>query len=327
MKKIVSVLLALTLVLSVGVMFACADEGTNVYVTIADKDGKLALAYESVSVADIDGDEVLTVNDVLYAAHEQFYEGGAAAGYATETTKWGLSLMKLWGVANGGSYGYLINDVLAWSMTDSVKENDYVAAFVYTDTDYFSDTYSFFDVKMTELSDSGELTLTLSKNGYEDDGTGNWVSAVKPVANAELTIDGEPTGAVTDAEGKAAITFEKNGKYLVSAASAAEKLVPPVCIVTVSCFEESTPDEIKPTEAPTELDEATEPVKETVAPTTAPATKDQATKDQATKDSSSSGTPKTGDATMLWLWILIAAVCLCGIIIAIVIYKKKYANK
>lgn len=327
MKKIVSVLLALTLVLSVGVMFTYADEGTNVYVTIADKDGKLALAYEPVTVTDIDGDSVLTVNDVLYAAHEQFYEGGAAAGYATATTKWGLSLMKLWGVANGGSYGYLINDVLAWSMTDSVKENDYVAAFIYTDTDYFSDTYSFFDVKMTELSDSGELTLTLSKNGYEDDGTGNWVSAVKPVANAELTIDGEPTGAVTDAEGKAAFTFEKNGKYLVSAASAAEKLVPPVCIVTVSCFEESTPDEIEPTEAATELDEATEPVKETVAPTTAPATKDEATKDSATKDSASSGTPKTGDVTMLWLWILIAAVCLCGIIVGIVIYKKKYANK
>ena len=54
------------------------------------------------------------------------------------------------------------------------------------------------------------------------------------------------------------------------------------------------------------------------------ATKDEATKDQATKDSAS---PKTGDITMLWLWILIAAVCLAGIITAIVIYKKRYAKK
>ncbi len=319
MKKIIALFMALTLVLSVSVLFASAEgEGTNIYVTIADKDGKLALAYESVSVTDIDGDETLTVNDVLYAAHEQFYEGGAAAGYATETTKWGLSLMKLWGTANGGSYGYTINDTFAWSMTDPVQENDYVAAFIYTDTEYFSDTYSFFDVKTTELSESGELTLTLSMNGYEDDGTGNWVSAVKPVADAELTVDGEPTGVVTDADGKATINFEKNGKFLVSATSTDLLLVPPVCLVTVSCFNESTPDEAEPTEAAT--------VAPPTTPTTAPATKGPATKDSATKDSSS-GTPATGDATMLWLWIVIAAVCLCGIITSIVFYKKKYAKK
>ena len=326
MKKIIVLLLTLTLVLSVGVLFASAEDGgTNVYVTIADKDGKLALAYESVNVTDIDSDGVLTVNDVLYAAHEQFYEGGAAAGYATATTKWGLSLMKLWGVANGGSYGYTVNDAFAWSMTDPVQENDYVAAYVYIDTKLFSDKYSYFDQKKVELTDTADLTLPLSIADFDSDGN----SITLPVAGAELTIDGEPTGVLTDAEGKATINFKKNGKFLVSATSTDLLLVPPVCIVTVSCFEESTPDEAA-TEAPTviaDVSEETEPVKETVAPTTAPATKDQATKDQATKDSSSSGTPKTGDATMLWLWILIAAVCLCGIIIAIVIYKKKYANK
>ena len=203
-----------------------------------------------------------------------------------------------------------------------VQDGDYVAAFIYTDTKTFTDTYSFFDVKTAELSESAELTLTLSVNGYEDDGQGNWLPALNPVANAELTVDGEPTGVVTDADGKATITFDKNGKFLVSATSANLLLVPSVCLVTVSCFEEATPDEADPTEEPTETVEATEAPKETVTPTTA--TKDEATKDSATKDSTN---PKTGDATMLWLWILIAGVCLCGIVVAVVIYKKKYAKK
>ena len=321
MKKIIALFMALTLVLSVSVLFASAEgEGTNVYVTIADKDGKLALAYESVSVADIDGDEVLTVNDVLYAAHEQFYEGGAAAGYATETTKWGLSLMKLWGEANGGSYGYTINDAFAWSMTDPVADGDYVAAYVYTDLNKWSDKYSYFDRKEVELTESTDLTLTLTIADFDADN----MPITLPVAGAELTIDGEPTGVITDENGTATVTFTKGGKQLVSATATEKIIVPPVCLVNVTAIEkETTP----PTEAPTELDEATEPVKETIAP----ATKDQATKDEATKDSatkdSSSGTPATGDATMLWLWIVIAAVCLCGIITAIVIYKKKYAKK
>lgn len=322
MKRIVAIFLIAILLVSVGVIFVRAEENTEVYVTITDKDGKLALAYEKVSVTDIDGDSTLTINDVLYAAHEQFYEGGAAAGYGTETTKWGLSLMKLWGTANGGSYGYLVNDAMAWSLTDPVKDGDYVAAFIYTDTKTFTDTYSFFDVKTAELSESAELTLTLSVNGYEDDGQGNWLPALNPVPNAELTIDGEPTGVMTDADGKATITFDKNGKFLVSATSTNLLLIPSVCLVTVSCFEEATPDEADPTEDPTEIDEATEAPKETVAPTTA--TKDEATKDSATKDSTN---PKTGDATMLWLWILIVGVCLGGIVVAVVIYKKKYAKK
>ena len=37
--------------------------------------------------------------------------------------------------------------------------------------------------------------------------------------------------------------------------------------------------------------------------------------------------PKTGDATMLWLWILIVTVCLCGAVTATVVYRKKYAKK
>ena len=69
--------------------------------------------------------------------------------------------------------------------------------------------------------------------------------------------------------------------------------------------------------------------------TEAPATGDESTKDSSTKDSStkdsssaSSGTtPKTSDVSNLILWIVIAAVCLAGIIGVAVFYKKRYGKK
>ena len=57
------------------------------------------LAMEKITVADNDGDGALTINDALYAAHEKAFTGGAAAGYASVQSDWGLSLSKLWGIA------------------------------------------------------------------------------------------------------------------------------------------------------------------------------------------------------------------------------------
>ncbi|MBO7666544.1 MAG: hypothetical protein J6S70_03845, partial [Clostridia bacterium] len=95
---------------------------------------------------DADADGVLTISDALYAAHEAAYEGGAAAGFAAATTEYGLSLTKLWGVENGGSYGYFVNDNSAMSLADPLSDGDEVVAFIYTAADW-SDAYSFFDVK------------------------------------------------------------------------------------------------------------------------------------------------------------------------------------
>lgn len=49
---------------------------------------------------------------------------------------------KLWGTENGGSYGYYVNNVSTWSLTDPVDEGDYVNAFVYTDLTTWFDTYA-----------------------------------------------------------------------------------------------------------------------------------------------------------------------------------------
>lgn len=331
MKKIIAVLLSVLLVLSVSMLFVSADEAESidVRVTIVDDKSEFAVAYETVTVTDIDGDQTLTINDVLYAAHEQFYEGGAAAGYATETTKWGLSLMKLWGVANGGSYGYLVNNNFAWSMTDPVQADDYVIAYIYTDTKDFSDVYTYFDKQYIENEGQEvQAELTLMKTGFDKEG----VPFTEPVAGAKITKDGEDMGMVTDAEGKVSFgvgTANPAGfEAVISAQVDGMVIVPPICILKATGNGEATPDQPDPDDGEViEPTEETTPA-ETVAPTDA-ATKDQSTKDSSTSDSSktSSATAKTGDVTNMILWIVIAAVCLAGIIGAGVFYKKHYGKK
>ena len=131
MKKIMVIMLALCMLLSAAVAEE-SEAGVLVYVTIAA--GDLVMAQAPVELSDTDGDGMLTINDALYLAHEEFYEGGAEAGYATAETQWGLSLAKLWGVENGGSYGYYVNNVSANSMADELHDGDHLNAFAYTDS-------------------------------------------------------------------------------------------------------------------------------------------------------------------------------------------------
>ena len=343
MKKVLAVVLALLAALSVSILLANAGENSiDVLVTIADKEGKLALAMKEVTVTDIDNDEALTVNDALYAAHEQNFTGGAAAGYATVETQYGKSLTKLWGIADGFNYGYMVNDLSAMSLTDPVKEGDYIAAYCFTDTKNFADKYSFFTERMITAPASGEVSLTLKKNDFDPD----WKPLVLPVAGAQITVDGNPSSVYTDVNGQATVTLTGEGKHLISAVATNQVIVPPVCAVTVSAdgteaATEPATDSTNATEAATEAqteaatESATEDVTEfetqpaTEAATMAPATKDQATKDQATKDQTAGKTtssPKTGDTTKLLLWILITVVCLGGIIGAVIFYKKRYKN-
>ena len=110
MKKLLSITLAVLMLVSTFCLTAFAEDAVpasaDVYVTIADNNGKLALTQEKITATDKDNDGKITIDEALLAAHEAKYEGGAAAGYASAMSDWGLSLTKLWGVENGGSYGY-----------------------------------------------------------------------------------------------------------------------------------------------------------------------------------------------------------------------------
>lgn len=225
----VSTALAMSFTLTAFPVSALTPIYAQVFVTISDKDGNLVLTQSPVNVTDIDNDGSLTIYDALYQAHETYYEGGAEAGFAAEQSQYGLSLAKLWGTANGGSYGYYVNHQAANGMTDSVQNGDYLNAFVYTDLTAWSDKYSFFDKNTACISWEDSLTLTLSMAGFTED----WLPVTLPVENAVILINDEETELKTDAEGKVTIPAETAGKYVISAKSDTLTLVPPVCTITV----------------------------------------------------------------------------------------------
>lgn len=251
-NRIIIFLLAMLLICQ-GVAPALAEEAdTKVFVTISDDQGALVLARREVTVTDQDEDGSLTIYDALYCAHEQNYTGGAQAGFGTEDTQWGVSLMKLWGVDNGGSFGYYLNNKSAMSLTDPVKNGDAIQAYAYTDTTAFSDTFCYFDPATVQGEAGTEITLTL--NGVSFDPT-TFAPIVAPVAGAKILVDGQDSGAMTDAQGKCTLTITKNS--VISATSETATLVPPVCVAEVKA-------ESAPTVTPTP-NEAPTPKKETDA--------------------------------------------------------------
>lgn len=231
MKRIISMMLAMLLVLGSLCLFACGADGDElpenaIYVTISD--GSLALVRRAVSLSDADGDGATTVGDALILAHDAAYEGGAAAGFGAAETEYGLSMTKLWGNASG-VYGYCVNDASAMSLYDAVAVGDHVYAYVYRDLETWSDVYSYFDKSTVEVAKGEPLTLTLTYAGYD----ASWSPITAPVADAVITVNGEATEYATDAEGKVTLSFDKKGSYTVSATSESLTLVPPVCVITV----------------------------------------------------------------------------------------------
>ena len=226
MKKFLSLLLAMLMLVS---LTAFAEEAPAVYVSLSDDAGALVLAYAPVALTDVDGDGALTICDALMAAHIAYYPDGAA-GFLAEDTEWGKSLYVLWGVDNGGSYGYCLNDASAWSLVDPIKAGDHVKAYAYTDLVAWSDTYAYFTAPVAAAAVNAEVALSLSANGYDE----AWNPVTLSVSGAVLTVNGEKTEVVTDENGNAVLTFAEAGVYTVSAVSDTMTLVPPVCIVTVT---------------------------------------------------------------------------------------------
>lgn len=199
---------------------------TQVYVSISDDTAALRLAMEPVYATDCDMDGVVTIHDALACAHAAAHPEGAAA-YSAVPTEWGLSLMKLWGVENGGSYGYYLNDASAWSLMDPVKEGDHVKAYAFSDLAAFSDTYCYFDAPQVETTVGDTISLTLTAAAFDE----NFAPVTLPVAGAKLIIDGEATDILTDEAGSVKLTFVEAGSYIVTAQSDDMTLVPPVCII------------------------------------------------------------------------------------------------
>ena len=192
--------------------------------------GTLTVPAQSVTVTDRNGDGKFDLDEALYAAHEAYYEGGAAAGYRSAESDYGLSMEKLWG-ADSGAFGYYLNDQFAMSLLDEVKAGDRVAAFVYSDAVSWSDSYCYFDqTNMQDAKQGDEVSLKLSKFTFGADGS---ASAV-PASGAYITIDGKKTAYQTDENGAVRVRLDQAGEQIISAVSDQDVLVPTALRVTVA---------------------------------------------------------------------------------------------
>lgn len=289
MKKTLTIAAAALFVgslMSTASVFA-EDGSVKVNVTIADDNGKLVLAQESVEVTDIDNDGALTVNDALYAAHEAKFEGGADAGYSTGIGSYGLQLEKLWGIEKGINYSFYVDNTYANGLTDPVKDGSYVNAFVFQDTKTFADKYSYFDTYSENVNAGDEKELTLYRIVFDE----NYAPVPETVEGAKITINGEVTDLVTDAEGKVKVKVENAGKNVISAlydVSDTVKIVPPAAVLNVEGEAAVT------TEPATEAVETT--TEEAATTTTTTVTTTTTKTATTTKSTSKSNSPKTGDA-------------------------------
>lgn len=235
MKKVLALILSLIFIMGTFTFATFAKSvqlEADVYVSISASKDKLNMAYEKIRVTDADDDGSLTINDALICAHDKNFKGGAKSGYkAMHVSGYdGISLIKLWGVENGGSYGYYRNNKMAWSLADVIKNDDHIYAFVYSDTQGWSDAYSFFTENTASADQGKEISLSLKKLSYN----ASWVLEEKPVKGAVITVDGKETKVKTDSKGKATIVITSPGNHKISAKSPESGIItPPVCDATI----------------------------------------------------------------------------------------------
>ena len=227
MKKVFCFLLVLALTAGLLGMTARADGAADiiVYVTIS-VEGEVKAPAVPVVVSDLNADGMHDVNETLFAAHEQLYEGGAAAGYAVSESDWGLSVDMLWGDTSY-AFGYYVDNAMAWGLSDPVQDGGSVYAFVYVDKEFYSDTYAYFD-QTDAVAEDGTLTLTLYAGSFDE----NWNVVFAPCAGAVITVDGKASEFVTDENGQATVRFDDAASYLLSAVAEDTILVPALCKVT-----------------------------------------------------------------------------------------------
>lgn len=230
-KRLLSLLLALTMALSLVTTGAWAADSIQVTVTIANqgaiavgKDNTL-MAQVPVKVTDLNDDGKFTYEEAMVAAHKAYCEQGEA-GFAIN----GGWVSTLWGGTEGVGGFYRNNTMTATVDKETIQNGDALTAFSYADTADWSDKYSFFDQDTVSVKTGETLTLNLKKQGYNE--------AATPANAALCTID--KTGAfqemnvTTDDKGNATFSFDQAGTYVVSAYGNEDVLVPPVCIVTVT---------------------------------------------------------------------------------------------
>lgn len=179
-----------------------AEADCTVEVTVRTEETVLNRA--EVSVGDENGDGRLTVEDVLIAAHDKYYEGGAEAGYQRSCAD-APELSRIWGVR--GRYISFILDAEGSEKTGAPADGDRISVLL---QDAAEDIYRFRYGPLHQIPVGEHINLKLvrrrSASGRDE-----------PVRDAVILIDGRRTAIRTDEKGFAAVSFRNPGVHTLSA--------------------------------------------------------------------------------------------------------------
>ncbi len=237
--KSTAVLLALVLLLLAFSTAAFAEEKPiNVYATVSnggvfeqDKDGAEAVRLDVA----LEGQSEYTIGDVLQALHEQ-YSANGAEDYATAEGSYGDYIVKVWGVETSDC-GYYLNGAMAYGLTDAVANGDSLEIMIYANAYPDTEAYASFNQATADVTVGTDVELVLYYGSYDE----NYNLVMNPCEGAVITVNGEATEIVTDAEGNATVSISEEGTYIISAAltkTVADQettaITAPVCVVTAT---------------------------------------------------------------------------------------------
>lgn len=195
------------------------------------KDGKhqgeaIAIAAVPITVQDRNKDGTQDIDEVLYAIHERYYAGGAAAGYECSSKGW---LAKLWG-KNASASGMWINNVAAGTgLKDNVKAGDNVSVFTYKDTINYSDKFTKFNQTVYTVDAGKDVSVNVQAAGFDQSYQTVWA----PAGSVTISLLNGKVLAATDVAGNAKISGLAQGTHKLVASTADGLMVPTVATIVV----------------------------------------------------------------------------------------------
>lgn len=228
-KLLLTMLLVLTMLLLPQLALA-EEQAVEIEIHVSNA-GQLLHAGVKLIVTDTDADGLLTISDALYAYHEAYFEGGAAAGYGVGGTEMGPYVSKFLGLETD-AVGYYCNQAAAGGLHDEIKSGDLLEAFVYGG-DYAAGTlehYAKFNERQLRAVAGTEITLTLAYEDYDEE----WNAVFVPLADAAVLVDGKETAYRSDEAGQITLTLDEVGRHIISASSETVAIQVPVAVVQVS---------------------------------------------------------------------------------------------
>ena len=174
MKKLLSVLLIATMIISLMPMGIMADENSlfTVYVTVC-RHGEFVRNHDghdmTIMPVEMDENDSYNLDDVFKELHRTYY---AEDEYESADGEFGAYITKFWG-DESGNYGYQINggEVFVSGLSHEVCDGDYIDVAIYKN--YYPDTeaYTKFEKYEEEVTLGESIELSLFQAGYDE----NWL--------------------------------------------------------------------------------------------------------------------------------------------------------